>query len=194
MAIMYFPWIACIALYNSWVIGYPLAVTLPEVKSRRSCSPNALVALTRELGHNDKLSSMLRLRGVESMEFPCIRFEVGEEEALLEHEIPKHDVVVLTSPKAASVFIPRWRATGSPPINIVSIGHGTTAVLKSQGVEPVFAPTLSNAQTLGRELTHEWGRNVLYPTSSLASDDLVTALSSRNFKVFPPLLVRSFPR
>ena len=52
------------------------------------------VALTRELGNNDKLRKLLEEKNVECVEIPCIAFGSGEDLGRLSEEVTKCDIIV----------------------------------------------------------------------------------------------------
>jgi len=144
---------------------------------------NNLVALTRENGANDKLLALLD--GVECVELPCIAFASGEDSDKLPSALPEHDLVVITSPQAAGVFLAACEKANLGPgdLTIATVGKGTSKPLKEKGFEPVFEPSDSTAASLAKELPDQWGTRVLYPSSSLAEKKLETGLSERGFTV-----------
>ena len=144
---------------------------------------SSLVALTREMGANDKL--LARLAGLECVELPCIAFASGEDANKLPSALTEHDIVVITSPQAANVFLSGCEKAGLGPgdVTIASVGAGTSKPLEEKGFKPVFEPSDSTAETLAKELSDQWGTRVLYPSSSLAETKLETGLSERGFTV-----------
>lgn len=151
---------------------------------------SSVVALTRELGENDKLRKLLV--GINCIEIPCIQFTAGEDIGKLGENILSHDLVILTSPQAAKVFASSWKGMGCPSINTASVGKGTSKVLIECGMSPVFEPSDSTAETLALELPLTWGTNILYPSSSIAENTLQSGLASRGFKV-RNIVVQFFP-
>lgn len=145
------------------------------------------VALTRELGANDKLSKLLeKTPEIKCIEIPCIQFEVGPGAAKLEEEgfMKSFDVITITSPQAAFVFAEGWKKAGKPnDFKVVTVGKGTSKALESHGIESSFEPSDSTAVTLAKELPDGWGKKVLYPSSALADNKLVAGLQDRGFKV-----------
>ena len=53
----------------------------------------------------------------------------------------------------------------------------------SKGINPIFEPSDSTAETLALELPSNLGNTVLYPSSAIAENTLEKGLQSRNFKV-----------
>lgn len=141
------------------------------------------VALTRELGENSKLQNLLL--GVECAEIPCIQFALTEEAMQLKSEIEdcKHDLISLTSPQAAQVFIDAWKSVGKPDVKIAAVGRGTSKVLLAEGLKPVFEPTEALGEIFASELPLNLGQRVLHPCSALADDKIQRILEQRGFQV-----------
>jgi hypothetical protein len=151
-----------------------------KYKYTSSGMKRSVVALTRERGANDKLMNLLvsKSKGLsnenenedknkdnlECIEIPCIQFGPGPDLPALTSALRETDLVVITSPQAAHVFLEALSSAGLPPssIRVASVGKGTSAPLKDKGVIPVFEPSDSTAKTLAVELPDTWGLNVLY--------------------------------
>ena len=144
---------------------------------------NSLVALTREIGANDNLLALLD--GLECVELPCLAFAAGEDSDMLPSALTEHDLVVITSPQAAKVFLVACENAklGPDEVRIATVGAGTSRPLKERGYDPVFEPSDSTAATLAKELPDRWGTRVLYPASNLAETKLEKGLSARDFKL-----------
>ena len=140
-----------------------------------------VVALTREAGANDKLLSLLK--DYQCIEIPCIEFERREDAGLLPSELQLHDVIAITSPQSASIFLDAWRSVGSPKVKVVTVGKGTSKTLEEEGLSPAFTPSDFNAETLARELPQSLGNSILYPTSAIAENTLQAGLEQRGFRV-----------
>ena len=142
------------------------------------------VALTREEGNNDKMMKILKSNcKLDLIELPCIAFDVGPDVDKLASSLTVNDLIVITSPQAASVLIDVWQSNGKPDLKVVSVGKGTSKPLIAVGINPVFEPSDSTGETLATELPTSIGNSVLYPSSSLADNKLTDILSSRGFKV-----------
>lgn len=142
------------------------------------------VALTRELGTNDKLSKLLSgNKNIKCIELPCIQFFDGDDTAKVQSEITKSDVIVLTSPQGASVFLNAWEAIGKPQVKVAVVGKGTAQPLEARGITPFFQPSDFTGEVLAKELPDGCGKTILYPTSSLADNALESALRARGFQV-----------
>lgn len=139
------------------------------------------IALTREAGTNEKLSKLLP--DLECVELPCIQFFDGEDLQQLKVEMLSSDVIIITSPQSAEVFIQEWTKIGKPKMNIAVVGKGTAAPLIAQNLHIVFQPSDATAETLAKELPMDWGTKILYPTSSIAEKTLQSGLESRGFHV-----------
>lgn len=156
---------------------------LIDHQSRRHCHAVMAmrVALTREKGANDKLRGLLE--GIDCCELPCIMFDKGEDIDQLKGSLSTHDLIVITSPQAASVLLDVWTQAQKPTIRVVTVGSGSSKPLVAVGLVPLFEPSDSTAETLAEELPIHLGSTVLYPSSALADNKLVTGLERRGFKV-----------
>ena len=146
-------------------------------------SLNARVALTREEGSNNKVIDILKQKNIDFIELPCIAFAPGKDEHLLGEQMKKCDIIILSSPQAASVFISNWKKSGMPNVKVASIGKGTSKPLQSVGINPFFEPSDSTAETLAKELPKDSGNKILYPTSILAENLMQMELEKRGFEV-----------
>lgn len=162
-----------------------LSVRNPYFKTIRINSIRALhaskIALTREAGTNDKLSQLLA--GLDCYEIPCIQFFDGDDLFRFPDEITKHDVVVITSPQGANVFLNAWKLAGKPKVNIAVVGKGTAKPLQDEGVQPFFQPSDFTGESLAMELPVNHGTKVLYPTSAIAENTVESGLIARGFQV-----------
>ena len=141
------------------------------------------IALTREEGGNDKLAKLLD--GYDVCEIPCIMFAGGEDSQKLPDAIKAHDLIVITSPQAAKVFLDSWEIAGKPDnLKIATVGEGSSKPLRARGLIPLFEPSDSTALTLAAELPSDLGKTVLYPSSAIAENTLVEGLEKRGFQVF----------
>lgn len=145
------------------------------------------VALTRELGANDKLFKSIIKQStnsiIECLEIPCISFAIGPDVDILKEQMSLFDLIVITSPQAASVFIDAWESNGKPSVRIVTVGKGTSKPLQNEGIQILFEPSDATGETLAEELPKDLGSTILYPSSALADNKLVNGLERRGFKV-----------
>lgn len=140
------------------------------------------VALTREQEENAKLKDLLP--GINCMEVPCITFSTTNVvKTLLPKSITHYDTTILTSPKAASIYLEAWKSAGSPSVKIATVGKGTSLPVLQEGLIPVFEPTEATGDALSSELPIECGPRILYPSSALADNKIVVKLEARGFKV-----------
>ena len=177
--------------YSTFCLIVHLTTGLGLVSKRVLCIPrqirklsplNAKIALTREDGANNKLSNLLD--GYETYEIPCIMFAEGPDAAQLTEAIRSHDVIVITSPQAAKVFLHSWRLAGCPTdLRIATVGEGSSKVLIAEGLLPFFEPSDFTAKSLALELPFSHGKTVLYPSSALAENTLANGLENRGFVV-----------
>lgn len=160
--------------------GREFYILRKELRSKMSLQA-VKIALTRELGANDALRKLLP--DLNCLELPCIAFGPGQDIDKLNKAIPRHDLIAITSPQAAQVFLTAWNEIERPPVRVVTVGKGTSKILIPNGIQPVFEPSEFTAETLTRELPLELGRTILYPSSSLAENTLQSGLESRGFVV-----------
>jgi uroporphyrinogen-III synthase len=143
---------------------------------------SAKIALTREDGANDKLAKLLG--GLEVYEIPCIMFDTGEDASKLPKAIASHDLILITSPQAAKMFLESWKIAGKPDnLKIATVGDGSSKSLIAEGLIPVFQPSDSTARALAAELPLSLGSTVLYPSSAIAENALLEGLEKRGFVV-----------
>ena len=141
------------------------------------------VALTRELGSNYKLKEILEEKNIDCVEVPCIAFGPGKDINQLNSAMKSTDVIVISSPQAAAVFLTSWKENGKPNVKVATVGKGTSKPIIAEGITPFFEPSDSTAATLSLELPHTHGINVLYPTSTIAENTMQNGLEKRGFVV-----------
>lgn len=123
---------------------------------RRLLHRSRAVALTREQGANGALRQLLC--GVDCVELPCLEFADLMSPSELGASIPIDELVLLTSPQAAKVFLRGWAAASKPPVKIVSVGKGTTKQLLEEGLRPEFEPSQALGAVLAKELPTHLGK------------------------------------
>lgn len=152
--------------------SYPSTTSLHAIK----------VALTRERGKNAQLEAMLS--NVECLEIPCIAFQTEPGASNIMQLAEQHDIVLITSPQAAKVFLDSWhQSPGKAKPRIVTVGKGTSKPLLAEGFQCDFEPTEATAACLAQELPLSLGKTILYPCSAIASDNLASDLNARGFEV-----------
>lgn len=189
-SVMRFSWCknASFALLFSMIMtAHSLMTTVSSLANqarlrRDMMTLSAKIALTREVGGNDKLAKLLD--GYSVYEIPCIMFASGDDSAKLPQAMSDHDVIVITSPQAAKVFLESWIIAGRPSgLNIATVGEGSSRPLITEGLIPFFEPSDSTAKTLAAEMPDIHGKKVLYPSSAIAENTLVEGLEERGFTV-----------
>lgn len=148
-----------------------------------SCRLFLKVALTREAGSNDKLKEILVGRNIDCVEVPCIAFGPGKDLDRLASAMTSADIIALSSPQAAAVFLTSWKGGGKPNVKIATVGKGTSKQLLAEGITPFFEPSDSTAETFALELPQTHGMKVLYPTSAIAENIMQNGLEKRGFTV-----------
>jgi uroporphyrinogen-III synthase len=96
-------------------------------------SHDPIVALTREDGSNQKLRVLLESKNIKCIEIPCIAFAAGKDIHKLEEEILNNDIIVISSPQAADVFLEAWAKLGKPSVKVATVGKGTSKPLQQKG-------------------------------------------------------------
>jgi len=175
-------WLIILVTFLLQASGYINTYRFDKLYSSQFRIFGGKVALTRELGKNDKLKSLLP-DSVETYELPCIMFDAGRDLNRLQAEMSLHDIIIITSPQSASIFIEQWQAKGCPVIQVATVGKGTSKPLLDVGINVIFEPSDSTAVVLAQELPISYGSSVLYPTSNLADNKLQDGLESRDFQV-----------
>lgn len=124
------------------------------------CTSPRLVALTREKGENEKLKILLEKHSqIRCLELPCIEFRTCSAASLVKQLMPTTDLMIITSPQAASVIIPIWKSLGSPDVKVISLGVGTSKPLLAAGITPIFQPSQALASVLAQELPTHFGNS-----------------------------------
>jgi len=169
------------------------------------------VALTRELGKNEKLrkaieshsyiSHMKNSCDFQLLEIPCIQHSLGRDLDLFVNlctsELSKYDYIIITSPESANVFadsIHKARIDFSQvSCRIAAVGKATEKALISRDFAVDFVPTKANGKTLAEELpvlsSKTRVHQALYPASAKAAKTIEEMLSKRND---PPFEVTRF--
>ncbi|KAL3799414.1 hypothetical protein HJC23_013869 [Cyclotella cryptica] len=176
-----------------------------ETSSASTPSKAFVVALTREMGKNDKLHEALlsseRIKKLKTLsevsinihEIPCIEHADGPDTLMLAPTLSSNqfDYVVITSPEAANVFASAWVQAGRPKLGVVAaVGKATGESLKEHGLDVGFVPSKATAETLVQELPLSDAAKIegrvttlLYPASAKAQDTLQNGLEGRGFSV-----------
>lgn len=143
------------------------------------------VAMTRELGKNDKLRQRLEEEldnDLELLEVPCIQHAAGPDLDQLTPSLSPasallFDYVIVTSPESAKIVARHWMGEN----RLAVVGKATQAILAQNGLEVDFVPSKATAKCLGAELP--MCNNVLYPTSCKAATTLQDTLQDRGIAV-----------
>ena len=164
------------------------------------------VALTRELGKNDKLEKTLTAHpGLQMMglnlnviELPCIEHADGDDLAKLVDilssadggdSISYFDYVVITSPEAARVLASAVEQSDmasldvfNDSVQVAAVGKATGKALEKLGIAVDFVPSQATGETLSAELPAVEGAQrtkILYPASAKARNDIQEGLEAR---------------
>lgn len=142
------------------------------------------VLLTREPEDNRALADLLRARGAETLELPCVRSEPLAELAPLARTIRAlgpEDRLVLTSPRGVDAVLRVVRADEiRAPIS--AVGPATARRLAEAGLRAEVASQPATGVALGRELPIPRGR-ILLARADRASGDLPEVLRGRGARV-----------
>lgn len=157
---------------------------------RATTDPIVGVALTRELGKNDKLLKEIVQTNdlsdhVQTIELPCIAHAQGPDFDRLAETLrgESWDWVAVTSPEAARVLASVWDPAYTFSWRVCAVGKATEATLTQLGIDVNFCPSKATASTLVEELPGEAGCKVLYPASAKAATTLQDGLEARGFQV-----------
>src|SRR2546428_2217724 len=142
------------------------------------------VILTRAPTDNAPLAALLRDRGAEVVDLPCVAVRPLAELAALRtalRALRAGDRLVLTSRAGARAVA---RALDGEPLGApcAVVGAATREAARALGLRPDFAPSRPDGTTLGDELPLPSG-TVLLARSDRASDDLPAALRRRGAEV-----------
>ena len=146
------------------------------------------ILVTRPKELISTLSSMLRRKGAEVLEFPAIATKPVEDrepltEAIRLLENGGFDWLVFTSPSGVRIFMQQMtelcdvRALAG--VKIAAIGRGTEHALRQHGLRADFVPSEYNGKTLGSELTGHCraGDRILIPRARIGNPELTEELS-----------------
>ena len=146
------------------------------------------ILVTRPKELISTLSSMLRRKGAEVLEFPAIATKPVEDrepltEAIRLLENGGFDWLVFTSPSGVRIFMQQLtelcdvRALAG--VKIAAIGRGTERALRQHGLRADFVPSEYNGKTLGAELTGHCraGDRILIPRARIGNPELTEELS-----------------
>jgi uroporphyrinogen-III synthase len=90
------------------------------------------------------------------------------------------DPIILVSKRKLSG---NQKLNGKPKVKLVTVGKGTSKPLQNEGFQILFEPSDATGESLAAELPNDLGNTILYPSSALADNKLVTGLENRGFKV-----------
>ncbi|MBA3412541.1 MAG: uroporphyrinogen-III synthase [Actinobacteria bacterium] len=110
------------------------------------------IVVTRPQAQASSLVERLERLGHEVVVCPLIEIEPLGDEPI---DLGAYDWVVVTSPNGAAELVRRLR--GRLP-RVAAIGPGTTAVLRTHGIEPALAPRVSTQEGLLAEFPRPPGR------------------------------------
>ncbi len=139
----------------------------------------------RPAGRNSTLTQMLRSRGAEVVEYPCIRTTAIENNGALStafREIGGYEWIVLTSPFGAEVFFQKLWEAGLDVrclagIRLAAIGSATARVIEERGMRVDYVPGKYSAKDLGLGLAERAaGQKVLIARAREGSPELCAAL------------------
>ena len=159
-----------------------------NLAATRDCT---VVALTREVGKNDKLMQQIQKdpevnNQLDLLELPCIEHASGSDYDILKSTLvsKKWDYIAITSPEAAKVLASAWNVIRDDPVSVAAVGKATEKTLEKYGIPVAFVPSKATAKTLAAELELKGeGTSLLYPASAKAKNTLQNGLASRGFEV-----------
>lgn len=157
----------------------------------QDCRAIPKVALTREASKNIVLSNLLLSKNLhcKSLEIPALRHVCKLTDNKLVADLHRRtqdaDIVVLTSPQAALDFLKAWVQIPQVKKNLkfAVVGKKTGSILLEYGVNVDFIPIRENALSLAQDLPIHYGKNVLFPASTIAQNTIQDELQKRGFSV-----------
>lgn len=178
--------VALLLSYADTAQGFP---TLPHSPYHNAFQlySTVRVALTREREENAKLADALRdIPNCDLLYLPCLTFQERDEVNKLKEAIAgtsTEEGFVLTSPQASKVFLRLWREGGRPDVRVATVGDGTSAALRAEGLSPYFEPSEALGEVLAAELPTDFAARVFFACSALAADAVPDGLRRRGFQV-----------
>lgn len=155
------------------------------------------VALTREREENAGLANALRdIPNCDLLYVPCLTFRERDEARELKNALAgasATDGFVLTSPQASKLFLRLWRESGRPAVRVATVGAGTSAALRVEGLSPYFEPSEALGEVLAAELPRDFAARVFFACSALAADAVPDGLRRRGFQVRQRFVVAGAP-
>ena len=147
------------------------------------------IALTREIGKNDKLRQELETKTdtsttmIQWQELPCIAHAPGEDLERLATVLHNQswNYVAVTSPEAAQVLATQWSINDSVSVSedatlsvvdipsVVAVGQATKSTLEALGIPVAFCPSKATAETLVKELPLQSSTTSSETTTTMAT-------------------------
>lgn len=149
-----------------------------------------LIVLTRDLEGNRIWAKHLRHLGARVYELPTIQISPlpsTDTTLKLFHSLSGFDWIIFTSAKTAQFLRTMTIETGGhwPPKGplIAVIGERTAHAARKAGLTVSFQPSLATSQSLGKEVAPVQGRNLLLPSTNIATNELASLFESRGANV-----------
>ncbi|MBI2840665.1 MAG: uroporphyrinogen-III synthase [Acidobacteria bacterium] len=128
------------------------------------------VVLTRASADNERLADLLRLEGVEVVDYPCIGVSLISAAPVSDPV----DAVAFTSRNAVRGFFFNRLHEGLSPRIVAAVGESTSRELQESGWRATHLPADPTAESLGMLLRRDMRRGeiLLWPRGNLSTGDL----------------------
>eukprot|EP00961_Rhodomonas_salina_P017118 230257-Rhodomonas_salina.1 len=129
------------------------------------------------------LAQLLAERDICAKEIPCIAFQKTDTPLanMLEEE---WELVVISAPEAASLFVEAWIAAGRPRTDVACVGKKTKKALADNGMDgALLVLSAASGKDLAATTKPTKSRRVLLPVSVRARPDLQKMLEANGFSV-----------
>lgn len=160
------------------------------------------VCITSPQPNNDRLAQLLQERGIGVWQLPLLEFDAPSDHfAALDlaiQELPLYQFVVLTSPRAVSVFQDRLSHNGNAALGhlrFAVVGESTARACAENGFPVHLIPQTATSQALGElmAIQAQPGSRILFPQAEEGRDEFVTAMSSTQASVTVVPTYRTVP-
>ena len=177
---------------------------IPAIPTKAKESPLAgkHVVITRATHQADELAKLLRARGAEPLNYPCIAIAPPEDTTALDSAVQaatagKFEWLVLTSANTVQSLAERLAALGLGAsalagLKVAAVGTATAAA--AQHILSLTVSTLPEefrAEALAKAIDFTPGTPILLPQADVATPDLAQALAERGTRVHTVIAYRT---
>ena len=144
------------------------------------------VILTRESGDNEKLARLVRVHGIEVIDYPCIEIRPVEPPAGKIALPGRYDAIVFTSRRSVPFFSRILRNDRLPEGTLIAaVGKKTAQTLAEAGMEAHVTTQEQTGEALGEALAERLkkGDRVLYVRGNLVTGTLKAILEKKGMDI-----------